>query len=139
MTCRVVISAVLCAAVLPTTLSAAEMREGLWEVSIQAELGGQPVSSTPMVVRQCMDQQGVQDMLAKLGGEGACTISDLDQRDGHARWNVSCSGQTEASGTAEADFGAEEFSGRMDLTVMVNGQSVPIAQHLNGKRVGQCQ
>ncbi|HTT39466.1 MAG TPA: DUF3617 family protein [Burkholderiales bacterium] len=139
MTRRVLVSAVLCTALFWTALSAAEMREGLWEVSIQAELGGQPVSSTPMVVRQCMDEHGVQDMLAKLGGEGACTISDLDQRGDHARWNVNCSGQTEASGTAEADFGAEEFSGRMDLTVMVNGQSVPIAQHLKGKRVGECQ
>jgi len=139
MTCRALIPAALCVALLPGALSAAEMREGLWEVSVEAELGGQPVSSTPMVVRQCMDQQGVQDMLTKLGGEGTCKISDLNQVGSHARWNVSCSGQTEASGTAEADFGAEEFSGRMDLDVTINGQSVPITQRLKARRVGECQ
>lgn len=139
MTWRFFLPAALCVALLPGTLSAAEMREGLWEISVEAELGGQPVSETPMVVRQCMNQQGARDMMAKLGGEGACKISDLEQSGSHARWNLSCSGQTDVSGTAEADFGSEEFSGRMDLTVVMNGQSVPITQRLKARRVGECQ
>ena len=111
MICRILIPAALCMTVLPGAALAAEMREGLWEIHVDAELGGQPVTQGPLVVRQCMNQEGVQDMMAKLGGEGACKISDLEQSGGHARWNLTCSGQTEISGTAEADFGADEFSG----------------------------
>ncbi len=52
------------------------VREGLWEISIQGQVGGQPISSTPLVVRQCIDQQSAQDLMAKLAG-GAGRMPDI--------------------------------------------------------------
>jgi len=52
--------------------SAADIREGLYEVSVRAELAGQPMTKAPMVVRQCVSQQSVQDLMSQMGGAGAC-------------------------------------------------------------------
>src|SRR5512134_710132 len=78
------------------------VREGLWEISIQGQVGGQPISSTPLVVRQCIDQQSAQDLMAKLaGGAGGCQISDFSREGSRTRWSLNCTGQVEVSGTGE--------------------------------------
>lgn len=130
----------LLCAVLPVPATAApDIREGLWEVSVQADLGGQPMTDTPMVVRQCISQQSVQELMAKMGGAGACQISDMQQSGSHARWKLSCSGQLDVSGTGETDIGTDEFIGRMNLVVGMAGQSVPMVQSFKARRVGDCQ
>src|SRR5512134_2170330 len=103
------------------------VREGLWEISIQGQVGGQPMSSTPLVVRQCIDQQSAQDLMAQLaGGAGGCQISDLQQQGNRARWNLSCTGQVEVSGTGEVTMNSASFNGTLDVLVGVGGQAVPM-------------
>jgi len=58
----------LCLAPVAAIASDTDIREGLWEVSVQAEVGGQPLSATPMVVRQCVSNQSIQDLMAQTGG-----------------------------------------------------------------------
>jgi len=118
---------------------APEIREGLWEISIQADMGGQAMTETPMVVRQCMSQQSVQELMAKMGGAGACRISDMEQTGSHAKWKLTCSGQLDVSGTGETDMGNDEFTGRMNLAVGMAGQSIELAQSFKARRVGECQ
>jgi len=44
------------------------------------------------------------------------------------------------SGTGETLFSADQFSGRMDLSVQMGGeQAVPMVQKFTAKRVGECQ
>jgi hypothetical protein len=47
-----------------------DIREGMWEVSVLAEVGGQPLPLPP-VVRHCITTQSVQDLMAQMGGAGA--------------------------------------------------------------------
>jgi hypothetical protein len=116
-----------------------DIREGMWEVSVQAEVGGQPLTATPMVVRQCISKQSVQDLMAQMGGAGACQISDFQQTGNHAHWNIACSGAMEVSGTGETDIAGDQFTGRMNLVVTMSGQSLPMVQNFQAKRVGECQ
>ena len=59
----------LCTALLmPLSASADALREGLWEVTVRMEIGGQPATAEPLVVRQCINQQSAQDLVAKLTG-----------------------------------------------------------------------
>ena len=62
-----IVALLFCAA---TAAAQDPVREGLWEISIQGQIGGQPISSTPLVVRQCIDQQSAQDLMTKLTGAG---------------------------------------------------------------------
>jgi hypothetical protein len=127
----------LCAA----TASAQDpVREGLWEVSIQGQVGGQPISSTPLVMRQCINQQTAQDLMAKLsGGTGGCRVSDYAQEGNRARWNLSCTGQVEVSGSGEVVMSSDGFNGTLNVMVAMGGQSVPMLQTFDARRVGDCK
>jgi len=116
-----------------------DVREGMWEVSVVAEVGGQPLTAAPMVVRQCISNQSVQDLMAQMGGAGACQISDFQQTGNHAHWNIACSGTMDVSGTGETEIAGEQFTGRMNLVVTMSGQSLPMVQNFQAKRVGECQ
>jgi hypothetical protein len=120
-------------------LAAPDIREGLWEVTVDAEVGGQPISATPMVVRQCVGNQSVQDLMAQMGGAGGCNISDFQQSGSHARWNLACSGAMDVSGTGETEIAGDQFSGRMDLVIKMGGESMPMVQKFRAHRVGECQ
>jgi uncharacterized protein DUF3617 len=123
----------------PHAIADADIREGLWEVSVQAEVGGQPMSAAPMVVRQCMNNQSVQDLMAQMGGAGACQISDFQQTGNRARWNLTCTGAMEVSGTGETELGVDQFTGRMNVVITMSGQSLPMVQNFQARRVGECQ
>jgi Protein of unknown function (DUF3617) len=120
-------------------VSAADIREGLWEFSLEAEVGGQSVTATPMVIRQCISNQSIQELMAQMGGAGACQISDLEQSGTRSRWNLACTGEPQVSGSGEADAAGEQLVGRMNLVVTMGGQSLPMVQNFRARRVGECQ
>jgi len=111
----------------------------MWEVTVLAEVGGQPLSAAPMVVRQCITSQSVQDLMAQMGGAGSCQISDFQQTGNRARWNIACSGTMDVTGTGETESAGDQFTGRMNLVITMSGQSLPMVQNFQAKRVGECQ
>jgi hypothetical protein len=116
------------------------VREGMWEISIQGQVGGQPISSTPLVVRQCIDQQSAQDLMAKLaGGAGGCQITDFSREGNRTRWSLNCTGQVEVSGTGEVTLNSNAFNGSLDLMVGMGGQSLPMQQTFDARWVGACK
>jgi hypothetical protein len=120
--------------------AAPDIRAGLWEISVQAEVGGQPISAAPMVMRQCVNDQSVQNLMAQVGGAGACNITDFQQSGSRARWTISCSGPINVTGTGETELaGSDRFSGRMDLQIGMGGETMPMAQNFQAQRVGECQ
>ena len=124
-----------------TTAAAQDpVREGLWEISIQSQVGGQPISSTPQVVRQCIDQQTAQNLMAKLtGAGGGCQISDVHREGSRTRWSLNCTGQIDVSGTGEVTMNSNGFNGTLDLMVGMSGQSVPMLQTFDARWVGACK
>jgi Protein of unknown function (DUF3617) len=129
----------LALALSPRAIAGPDIREGMWEVSVLAEVGGQPLTAAPMVVRQCISNQSVQGLMAQMGGAGACLISDFKQTGNRARWNITCSGPMAVSGTGETEITGDQFTGRMNLVVTMSAQSLPMVQNFEAKRVGECQ
>jgi hypothetical protein len=132
-----IVALILCA-----TPAAAQdsIREGLWEISIQGLVGGQPMSSTPMVMRQCITQQSAQDLMAQLaGGAGGCQISNFNREGARARWTLACTGQVDVSGTGDVTMTSYGFTGTLDLNVGMGGQSVPMQQSFDAHWVGPCK
>ena len=116
------------------------VKEGLWEINLQAEVGGQALSSTPLVVRQCLGSQSVQDVMTQLNGvAGGCQVSDFREESSRARWNMSCSGQISLSGTGEVVLGRETFNGTISMLVGIAGQTLPLLQSFNARWVGDCK
>ena len=89
---------------------------------------------TPQVVRQCIDQQTAQDLMAKLtGAGGGCQISDLHRAGSRTRWSLNCTGQVDVSGTGEVTMNSNGFNGTLDLMVGMSGQSVPMLQTFDAR------
>jgi hypothetical protein len=131
---------IACIALLAGIASAAEIREGLWEISVRAEVGGQPITQQPMVARQCVSQQSLQDLMGQLGGSSACRVSDFQESGNRATFNLACSGQMEVSGTGETQIDGDEFTGHMNLMVQIGADmNVPMVQNFSARRVGECQ
>ena len=120
-------------------MSADLVKEGLWEISAQASIEGQPATTAPMVVRQCITNQSAQDLISQLTGGGACQISDFKQDGSRARWNLACSGQVSVNGTGEVVMRSDGFSGVLNVTVGMSGQSVPMTQTFGARWVGECK
>jgi hypothetical protein len=129
----------LCLAPFPVSGADADIREGLWEISVQATVAGQPLSATPMVVRQCVSNQSIQELMTQMGGAGGCNISDFRRDGSHAQWKLACSGPMEVSGTGETTIADDQFTGKMDLTIKSGGESMPMGQTFKAHRVGACQ
>jgi hypothetical protein len=45
----------------------------------------------------------------------------------------------DVSGTGETEIAGDQFTGRMNLVVTMSGQSLPMVQNFQAKRVGECQ
>jgi hypothetical protein len=128
-------SALLCAGV---ALAQDNVREGLWEISVRMEVGGQSTSAAPMVVHQCITRQSAQELMSQLTGGGGCQTSGFQQNGNRARWNLSCSGQVTVDGTGEVTILDEGFDGTLNVQVGMGGQQVPMIQNFTARRVGEC-
>lgn len=115
------------------------VKEGLWEISLQGEIGGQPLSATPMVVRQCITQTTARDLMNQLNGTvGGCEVSNLTQVGPTGRWTLKCTGQIEINGSGELTMGSDSFSGSMNLLVTMAGQTLPMIQRFEARWAGPC-
>jgi hypothetical protein len=122
----------------PQRARCADIREGLWEVSVDAEVGVSRSALRPWS-RQCVGNQSVQDLMAQMGGAGGCNISDFQQSGAHAQWKLACSGAMDVTGTGETEMAGDQFSGRMNLVIKMGGESMPMVQKFRAHRVGECQ
>ena len=117
-----------------------DMREGLWEITVQADLAGQPMSEQPLVVRQCITRQSAQELMSQLSGStGSCSVSDYRQDGAHATWNMVCTGQLSVSGKGEVTARGDSFTGNLELQVAMGAQSVPMNQKFSAHRIGDCK
>jgi hypothetical protein len=117
-----------------------EVKEGLWEISLEGEIGGQPLTATPMIVRQCITQTTARELMNQLNGTvGSCQVSNLTQVGPTGRWTMNCTGQIEINGTGEITMGADSFSGSMNLFVFMAGQTLPMIQRFEARWSGPCK
>jgi hypothetical protein len=127
-----------CAAALAQT--ADTIKEGLWEIRVRSDIGGQSLTDAPMVVNQCITQTTARDLMNQLNGTaGGCQVSNLTQNGPTARWDISCTGQIALSGTGELTMTDAGFNGTMNFVVNTAGQSVPLNQNFEARWLGPCK
>lgn len=124
---------------MPGAWAQTDLQEGLWEIAVTMELGGQPASEKPLVMRQCIAQQSAQELMSKLAGAGTCSTTDLRQEGNRATWKVACSSPVELSASGSADFQSESFEGVMNGQIAAGNQQLGFSQSFRARRVGTCQ
>lgn len=124
----------------PDPAQSEPVKQGMWEIRVRAEVGGQPLSDAPLVVNQCLTQTTARDLMNQLNGTaGGCQISNMTQNGRTAHWDMNCTGQFALIGSGDLTLGENGFSGSMHVVVNMAGQSLPITQSFDGHWVGPCK
>lgn len=118
---------------------AADVLDGLWEISLVMRVEGQDYG--PSTRQQCITKADAQDP-SKLFAEsgGGCEYANKRYFGNQFSFNVRCNAGIPLTGTGQVEFSAERMSGSMNLMAqMPGGPSVETASEISGKRLGTCQ
>lgn len=129
---------VLMLGLLSLTTHAAEVREGLWDLSALMHVEGQNYG--PYNRQQCITKEDVQNP-AHLFGEttGTCDFTNKHFFGNQFSFNVHCNAGIPLSGTGEVEYGSDWIKGHMELSAQVSGgPSVETVSEISGKRLGDC-
>jgi hypothetical protein len=123
----------------PMAAQAADVQEGLWDISLTMTTQGQ--SFGPYNKQQCFTKADTQDP-SRLFAEstGGCEYTNKKYFGNQFNFNVRCTGNIPLSGTGQVEFSSDRFRGSMNLTAqMAGGPSVESVSEISGKRLGDCQ
>ena len=114
------------------------MRPGLWETTVQSNMSG----GKPFLSRVCITPQQLEDprgVVPKMEDTGMkCEQLDYRITGATVTWKMRCSGEMQMEGTGQMTAGTDSYSGKVDMTMKMQGQVVAMNQTMTGKRVGDC-
>ncbi|MGH8398389.1 MAG: DUF3617 domain-containing protein [Gammaproteobacteria bacterium] len=128
------------------TLSRADvlkMQPGLWEIAINMQMTGLPVSIPSQVIKKCITAEDLKkpesDILQPLnlpGTKQQCKINKLSHAGNTTSWQGSCTGDNDItfSGTMNFD-GADHYTGNMNVKGNFSGHPMQVSQTMEGHRI----
>jgi hypothetical protein len=131
--------AVLAGAVQLAVAAALPLRPGLWEVVVQADLGG--AASAPPPSRMCLSQKDVDDGSKTLPKPSTnCTIVTPKTVDDKTSYDLICPGPTPMRGRADVRSSPNSYEGTILMTMKAapNQPDRPVKFTFAGRRLGDC-
>lgn len=138
-------TAMLAAAFLPAPAhaAAANMKEGLWEITMKMEAPGMPAGMKPQVVQQCITKKDLDDPRKTTPGNDPksdrCQVSDYKMQGNTATWNMACKGENAMTGSGSVTYSGTSYSGTNKMTMKQGGQLQTMTMHYSGKHLGECK
>ena len=119
--------------------AALPLKPGLWEVVVQADLGGS--ASVPPPSRMCLSQKDIDDSVKIMPKPSAnCTIVTPRTADDKTSYDLICPGATPMRGRADVRSGPTSYDGTMVLTMKSgpNQPDRPVKFTFAGRRISDC-
>jgi Protein of unknown function (DUF3617) len=115
--------------------------DGKWEVKVEMQMAG--MNMPPQTLTQCVTPKQAIDPQHALpptgrGGPNDCKISDYKTEGPKVSWKMTCAGATPMSGASEFVYGADSYTGTMNMNVERGGAPMAMAMKYTGKRLGDC-
>ncbi len=114
------------------------MRPGLWETTIQTNMGG----AKPFVTRACVTAKQLEDPKGAVpkmdDAKMKCEQLDYKTSGSTVSWKLRCSGEMAMEGSGQMTASADSYTGKMDMTMKMQGQSMNMNQTMSGRRLGDC-
>lgn len=133
----------LCASLLvcASTLTSAEgipVEPGLWESTtvIKSSMLPQPMKET---TRECVTETEVTPELFIDQEDQSCAVSDVNVTSDTITWKMVCQeegGQAKGDGILKVN--GDEMSGKMQMTMSMQGMEVTMDSSWTGQRIGPC-
>ena len=114
------------------------MRPGQWETTIQSNMGG----AKPFVTRACITAKQLEDPKGALpkmdDAKMKCEQLDYKVSGSSVSWKLRCTGELAMEGSGQMTASADSFTGKMDMTMKMQGQTMNMNQTMSGRRLGDC-
>jgi len=113
-------------------------RDGDWEIKVEMQMPGMPMSMPAQTVRQCITPQDAADPQKSVppsgrGGPNDCKVSDQKTEGNKVTWSMACPSQG-MTGTGEIVYAENSYTGTMKMTA--GGRDMTMKY--TGKRLGDC-
>jgi hypothetical protein len=115
------------------------LRPGLWEVVVQADLGG--AASAPPPSRMCLSQREIDDSSKTLPKPSAnCTIVTPKTVEDKTSYDIVCPGPSPMRGRADLRSSPNSYDGTILMTMKTgpNQPDRPVKLTFAGRRIGDC-
>jgi hypothetical protein len=121
---------------------AGNFREGLWEMTVRAEVPGtKPMP--PIVLKKCISAQEIQDLQAKASrppGSDQCKVLDQRTHGSTTSWKLECTGRMKIVGDGSVTLTGDSYSMQSAMVMTgADGKSMQVKNELSGKRLGDCK
>lgn len=116
-----------------------KFKPGKWEMSTTVKSPMLPQAHTT-TEKECITPEEARDPLKEMVTDENCEISDRSESGDALTWKMKCrgdGGQTMA-GTGEIRTDGDAASGKMEVTMEMEGRSISMETNWKGKRLGDC-
>lgn len=121
--------------------SAADLQEGLWDLSLSMTVAGSPQRMGPFSRTQCFtraDTQNPEKLFAEVGAE--CTYGDRRYQGSRFTFTIQCGGALPMSGSGSVEYASGHFEGEMRLNASLPGTgTLETHSQVSGRRLGDCK
>lgn len=115
--------------------AAANMRDGLWEMTTTVEMPGMPMQIPPTQVKHCFTKEDVKDQKKAIAGSDDCIVSDLKETGNKVTWKMKCKGDSAGEFSGQTVFSGDSFETIMKM--QAEGQDMTM--NVKARRLGECQ
>lgn len=120
-----------------TAMGAAQMKDGLWEISTTMDMPGMPFQPPPVTIQHCYTKADVQDQQAVVPKQdNNCKITKMKATGNKVAWQMVCTGENPAKGDGEIVFKDDTaYAGVMKLTT----EGMTMTNRYSARRLGPCK
>lgn len=118
---------------LPLTAAAAEMRDGMWEITTAMDIPG--MKMPPQTMKHCYTKEDVKDQKKMVNNDKNCTITELSTNGNKVSWKMKCSGQNPGTFSGVTTFAGESYESVMKM----QSQDMTMNMKAKGRRIGVCK
>jgi hypothetical protein len=123
-----------------STLAAADLDPGNWELSVTSQMPGMPQPIGPITQTKCISAADARDPSRIVGpSSGSCDFSNKQDDGSQMSFDISCGGQIPMHGSGVVRYGGQTFEADLNLTADSQGQKIVTSSKVTGRRLGGCQ
>lgn len=119
------------------------MAPGLWEMNVQMQMEGVPMSMPAQTLRKCITQVTLDKshglLKPQTHGNITCNPTSMDRSGNTIHWTMACSGQGEMQMDGTVAFDSRDaYHSTVHMNGSMQGHPIRMIQTTQGKRIGEC-
>lgn len=120
------------------------MDPGLWEMTVDMQIDGMPMSMPAQTIRRCITQVTLDQNHGipkpQTHGKVTCKTTSMNRSSNTVNWTMACSGEGDMQMNGTVAFDSREaYHSTVHMAGTIQGRQIRMTQNMQGKRIGECQ